>query len=434
MEKLNYPGVEETLYFEKLPNGLSVYLLPKEGFQKTYATFSTCYGSIDNHFRVGSEPLTQVPDGIAHFLEHKMFEEPTGDIFATFASQGASANAFTSFDRTVYLFSATEQIEANLSTLIDFVQHPYFTDQNVDKEKGIIAQEINMYSDNPDWRVYYGLIEALYQVHPVHIDIAGTVESIYKINKEMLYRCYETFYHPSNMLLFVVGGIDAETIMELIRSNQAAKSFPDIGKIERYFEAEPAAVRTPLKSIQLQVSQPKCLFGFKEKSNGLDNEALLRRDVTTKLMLETLLGSSSPLYQSLYDDNLISDSFGYEYTCSKDYGFSIIGGDTQNPEELVNRIKEHIGGVLNTGLDAAAFDRIKKKRIGSYLRMLNSPESIASEFTRYKFRGQDLFELLPAYESITLEEANARLREHFDFGQLAISVVNPTAKQEAPAS
>lgn len=434
MEKLTYPGVEETLYFEKLPNGLSVYLLPKEGFQKTYATFSTCYGSIDNHFRVGSEPLTQVPDGIAHFLEHKMFEEPTGDIFATFASQGASANAFTSFDRTVYLFSATEQIEANLSTLINFVQHPYFTDQNVDKEKGIIAQEINMYSDNPDWRVYYGLIEALYQVHPVHIDIAGTVESIYKINKEMLYRCYETFYHPSNMLLFVVGGIDADAIMELIRSNQAAKSFPDIGKIERYFEAEPSAVRTPLKSIQLQVSQPKCLFGFKEKSNGLDNEALLRRDVTTKLMLETLLGSSSPLYQSLYDDNLISDSFGYEYTCSKDYGFSIIGGDTQNPEELVNRIKEHIGGVLKTGLDAAAFDRIKKKRIGSYLRMLNSPESIASEFTRYKFRGQDLFELLPAYESITLEEANARLREHFDFGQLAISVVNPTAKQEAPAS
>ncbi|OXM16046.1 EF-P 5-aminopentanol modification-associated protein YfmH [Paenibacillus herberti] len=434
MQKLHYPGVEETLYYEQLPNGLSVYLLPKDGFQKTYATFSTRYGSVDNHFRIGDQPLARVPDGIAHFLEHKMFEEPTGDIFATFASQGASANAFTSFDRTVYLFSATEQIEANLSTLIDFVQHPYFTDQNVDKEKGIIAQEINMYSDNPDWRVYYGLIEALYLVHPVHIDIAGTVESIYQIDKEMLYRCYEAFYHPSNMLLFIVGGIDKERIMELVRENQSAKTFPDMGPIERFFDKEPTGVRTANKSISLQVSQPKCLFGFKEKSNGLDSAALLRRDVTTKLMLETLLGSSSPLYQSLYDDNLISDSFGYEYNCSSDYGFSIIGGDTNDPDELVNRIKQNISSLLESGLDAVSFERIKKKRIGNYLRMLNSPESIASEFTRYKFRGQDLFELLPAIESITLEEVNARLKEHFDFAQLAVSVVNPTSQQEVPAS
>ncbi|CDN45117.1 hypothetical protein BN871_GL_00190 [Paenibacillus sp. P22] len=271
MQKLSYPGVEETLYHEQLPNGLQVYVLPKEGFQKTYATFSTRYGSVDNHFGIGDGPLARVPDGIAHFLEHKMFEEPTGDIFATFASQGASANAFTSFDRTVYLFSATEQIEANLTTLINFVQNPYFTDQNVDKEKGIIAQEINMYSDNPDWRVYYGLIEALYQVHPVHIDIAGTVESIYKIDKEMLYRCYETFYHPSNMLLFIVGGVDAEQVFELVRSNQAAKTYEPLGEIKRFFEPEPQGVNTPRKAIQLQVSLPKCLFGFKEKTNGLDS-------------------------------------------------------------------------------------------------------------------------------------------------------------------
>lgn len=428
MQKLSYPGVEETLYHEQLPNGLQVYVLPKEGFQKTYATFSTRYGSVDNHFGIGDGPLARVPDGIAHFLEHKMFEEPTGDIFATFASQGASANAFTSFDRTVYLFSATEQIEANLTTLINFVQNPYFTDQNVDKEKGIIAQEINMYSDNPDWRVYYGLIEALYQVHPVHIDIAGTVESIYKIDKEMLYRCYETFYHPSNMLLFIVGGVDAEQVFELVRSNQAAKTYEPLGEIKRFFEPEPQGVNTPRKAIQLQVSLPKCLFGFKEKTNGLDSAALLRRDVTTKLMLETILGSSSPTYQQLYDDNLISDSFGYEYNCSTDYGFSIVGGDTKDPDALVARVKEAVASLQQSGLDAEAFERTKRKRIGSYLRMLNSPESIAGEFTRYKFRGQDLFELLPAYESITLDDANARLREHFDFGQLAVSVVLPPAE------
>lgn len=206
METIRYDALQETLYRETMENGLQVYVLPKPGFQKTYATFSTKYGSIDNHFRVEGQEDIAVPDGIAHFLEHKMFEEPEGDIFATFASQGASANAFTSFDQTVYLFSATENIPANLETLVNFVQHPYFTDQNVEKEKGIIGQEIGMYRDNPDWRVYFGLIEAMYKVHPVHIDIAGTVESIGTITKETLYTCYNAFYHPSNMLLFVVGG------------------------------------------------------------------------------------------------------------------------------------------------------------------------------------------------------------------------------------
>src|SRR5690554_483381 len=206
MQVKSYPHLNETLYIDELPNGLKVYVLPKKGFQKTYATFSTRYGSIDNHFKVGDQEEVKVPDGIAHFLEHKMFEEPTGDIFAQFASQGASANAFTSFDRTAYLFSATEQIHSNIETLLNFVQNPYFTDESVEKEKGIINQEIDMYKDNPDWRCYFGLIESMYQAHPVHIDIAGTNESIMHITKELLYDCYHTFYHPSNMSLFVVGG------------------------------------------------------------------------------------------------------------------------------------------------------------------------------------------------------------------------------------
>lgn len=243
MKQIPYPHLQETLYTEKMPGGLQVFILPKAGFKKTYATFTTRYGSVDNHFQVEGREEIRVPDGIAHFLEHKMFEEPTGDIFSNFANKGASANAFTSFDRTTYLFTATEHIEDNLTTLIDFVQHPYFTDENVEKEKGIIGQEIQMYRDNPDWRSYYGLIEAMYSKHPIRIDIAGTVESISKITKGTLYECYNTFYHPSNMILFVVGGINPESIMELIRSNQAAKTFEPQGMIRRYFEQEPYEIQ-----------------------------------------------------------------------------------------------------------------------------------------------------------------------------------------------
>ncbi|MBO7746590.1 insulinase family protein [Paenibacillus sp. MWE-103] len=428
METLAYPGVQETLYREVMPNGLEVVVLPKEGFSKTYATFSTKYGSVDNRFAVGDQEPVSVPDGIAHFLEHKMFEEPTGDIFATFASQGASANAFTSFDRTVYLFSATEQIEANLETLIDFVQHPYFTDENVQKEKGIIEQEINMYRDNADWRVYFGVIDALYHKHPIHIDIAGTVESIYQIDKETLYRCYETFYHPSNMFLFVVGGVKPEAVMKLVRDNQARKPFERQDEITRYFDPEPDTVKIPLKKTTLPVSMPKVMIGFKERGGASDPEELLRTELTTKLMLEALLGSSSPIYHALYDDTLITDSFGHEFNSSEDYAFSVVGGESRDPDELLRRLRQAIEAAQAKGLDVDAFERTKRKKIGGYLRMLNSPEAIASEFTRYRFRGADLFKLLPVYESITLDEANARLRSHFNWDRMAVSIV---AKEEA---
>ncbi len=423
MEVLQYSKFQETLYREVLKNGLEVIVLPKPGFQKTYAVFATKYGSVDNHFAVTGEPPVQVPDGIAHFLEHKMFEEPEGDIFATFATYGASANAFTSFDRTVYLFSATEHIEKNLETLINFVQNPYFTDENVEKEKGIIEQEINMYADNPDWRVYFGLIEALYQKHPVHIDIAGTAESIAKIDKETLYRCYETFYHPSNMLLFVVGGIDEKKIMELVKQNQSQKSFAPQGEINRIFEEEPHAVREKKVIKHLAVSLPKCMIGFKEKASSSKGADLHYKESVTKLMLETLLGSSTKLYQSLYEQQLILDSFGHEFNITEEYGFSVIGGDTPNPDKLIEILKSEIEKAQENGLDEETFLRTKRKRIGGFLRMLNSPEAIAGEFARHRFRGSDLFDTMQQYEMCTLEQANARLREHFDFEQMAVSIV-----------
>lgn len=423
MEVIPYPHLKETLYYDQMPNGLKVFVLPKPGFQKTYATFSTKYGSVDNHFQVEGSQEILVPDGIAHFLEHKMFEEPTGDIFAQFASQGASANAFTSFDRTAYLFSATEQILPNLETLINFVQHPYFTDENVEKEKGIIGQEINMYRDNPDWRVYFGLIEAMYQAHPVHIDIAGTIASIAKITKETLYDCYNTFYHPSNMLLFIVGGVDPEQVMLLIRDNQASKQFVSQGKITRIFENEPEEVNEARRIAKLSVSLPKCLFGLKEPKSSLDGNALLHHELAMKLVMDILFSQSSSIYQQLYDEQLISDNFGFEYNCTPDYGFSVIGGDTKNPGLLVERVQQEINQMLKLGISQTDFERSRKKKIGGFLRMLNSPEAIANEFTKYRFRNADLFEILPLYESLTLEDVNRRMQEHFHWDRLAISIV-----------
>ncbi|MER1935456.1 MAG: pitrilysin family protein, partial [Priestia megaterium] len=243
MEKIEFSQLQEQLYHEKMDNGLQVYILPKPEFNKTFATFTTNYGSIDNQFvPLNENEMTKVPDGIAHFLEHKLFEKEDGDVFQQFSKQGASANAFTSFTRTAYLFSCTSNFEENLETLVDFVQEPYFSEKTVEKEKGIIGQEITMYDDNPDWRLYFGTIQNMYKNHPVKIDIAGTIESISHINKDLLYTCYETFYHPSNMLLFIVGPVDAEKVMKQVRDNQQKKDYKEISDIQRHFDEEPETV------------------------------------------------------------------------------------------------------------------------------------------------------------------------------------------------
>src|SRR5574342_142644 len=239
MEKINFDQLQEELYHEKMSNGLNVYILPKKGFNKTYATFTTKYGSVDNTFiPLGKEEYVKVPDGIVHFLEHKLFEKEDGDVFQQFSRQGASANAFTSFTRTAYLFSSTSDVEKNLETLVDFVQDPYFSEKTVEKEKGIIGQEITMYDDNADWRLYFGLIQNMYQNHPVKIDIAGTIESIAHITKDWLYECYNTFYHPRNMLLFIVGPVDPATIMGMIKGNQSKKEYKNKPEIKRKFDEE----------------------------------------------------------------------------------------------------------------------------------------------------------------------------------------------------
>jgi predicted Zn-dependent peptidase len=428
MQKIEFAQIQETLFYEKLPNGLHVYILPKQGFSKTYATFTTKYGSVDNTFQVPGKEKISVPDGIAHFLEHKMFEQPSGeDVFQEFSRQGASANAFTSFTRTAYLFSCTDHVDKNLTTLLDFVQSPHFTDENVEKEKGIIGQEIRMYDDNPDWRSYFGLIEAMYQKHPVKIDIAGTVESIAQINKELLYTCYETFYHPSNMLLFVVGAVDPERTMTLIRENQAAKQFEQQAEIVRFFDEEPDEVAQPLNEMKLSVGISKCLFGFKEGKawTQVEGEAALKQELATQVVLEALIGPATELYQSLYDEGLIDDNFGFDYSLESGFGFSMMGGDTPNPDRLLERLREELPKKIDQGISQDTFDRIRKKKIGSNLRYLNSPEWIANQFTSYQFKGVDLFRIIPMLEELTLADVNKRMKEHIDWSRFAVSLVRP---------
>ncbi|NJP36295.1 EF-P 5-aminopentanol modification-associated protein YfmH [Alkalicoccus luteus] len=432
MEKISFDQLQEQLYHEKLDNGLSVFLLPKPGFQKTYATLTANYGSIDNHFVAGDGSEKKVPDGIAHFLEHKMFESEEGDVFQEFSAQGASANAFTSFTRTAYLFSATSNVEKNLTTLLDFVQEPYFTENSVEKEKGIIEQEIKMYEDNPDWQNFFGLLKGLYKHHPVQIDIAGTVDSIRQISKEDLYTCYESFYHPSNMVLFVVGNLEPEKMMTLIRANQSAKTFPESNPPQRILPEEPVDVQKTEAVIPLPVQTPRCLIGIKQPAAGLEGRDLLQHELGMQLLLELAFGSSSSAYQRMYAEGLINDSFSFDYTSEKEFGFIAAGGETARPDDLVEALRRELISLKQSGVEADHFERLKKKKIGFFLRALNSPEYIANQFTRYHFNGMNLFDAVPVLEALDAAYVERLLEQTLDFeNRMTVSKVIPAGEASA---
>ncbi|WEG73425.1 EF-P 5-aminopentanol modification-associated protein YfmH [Vagococcus intermedius] len=415
MEKINYPGLNETLYKETLPNGLNVILLPKLGFNKTYGLFTTNYGSIDNRFvPLGEHEIVEVPDGIAHFLEHKMFEKEDGDVFQQFGAQGASANAFTSFTRTSYLFSSTTQINENITTLLDFVQAPYFTEETVEKEKGIIGQEIQMYQDDANWRLFFGIIGNLYPTHPLHIDIAGTIESIADITAEDLYLCYRTFYHPSNMNLLVVGNMEPETMMAHIRHNQANKSFPDATLIEREFPEVTTADIIKKASINMPVNRSKVIVGLKgTKSLPTEGFELLRYQTAVNLLLQLLFGDTSSNREIMYNEGLIDDSFGYDFSLDRGYYFADFGGDSKEPERLVEKIRD----ILLTATSSSEITEpklrlLKKKMLGKYLQSLNSLEYIANRFSQMQFGDATLFDMAEVIESITLDDIYKAI-DHF---------------------
>lgn len=409
MNKTEYEQINETLYHEVLPNGLTVYLLPKNDYHKTYGLFSTNYGSIDNEFiPYGEKEKVKVPDGIAHFLEHKLFEKEDGDVFQLFGKQGASANAFTSFTKTSYLFSTTDQVEKNLTTLIDFVQAPYFTEETVNKEKGIIGQEIQMYEDDPNWRMFFGILNNLYPTHPLHIDIAGTVESIDKITAQDLYTCYRTFYQPSNMVLFVVGKMEPEKLMKLIRENQEAKNFPPKQEIVRYF---PENTKEIIKQSALEaaITRDKFVLGIK----GLDTlpqegTERLRYKTAINLLFQMILGNTSRNYLAMYNQGIIDDSFGFEFSLDREFHFADFSGDTDEPEKAAEKVKEIILGFADDPeVSETNLDLLKKKMLGQYFQSLNSIEYIANQFTQSLFGDRTLFDLPEIIDSIQMKDVLA---------------------------
>lgn len=427
MEKIVNDILREEVYYEKLQNGLDVYFMPKRGFTKKYAILATNYGSNDLEFiPIGEDKKIRVNEGIAHFLEHKMFEQPDGgDAFEKFSKLGVSANAFTNFTMTAYLFSATENFYESLEHLIDYVQTPYFTDENVEKEKGIIAQEIKMYNDDPDWNVYFNCLKAMYVNYPARIDIAGTVDSIYKITKEELYKCYNTFYNPGNMALFVVGDLDVEKVIDVTKK---ANNY-DVDKlsknIERFYPEEPANVREKEVIEKFPISIPMFNIGFKDNNVGVKGKELLRKEIATDILIGMLFKKGSKLYEDLYMQGLINENFGAGFSSQVDYAFSVIAGDSKEPKKVKEIILEYIERAKKEGLSKEEFERTKKKKIGSFIKCFDSINFIGNSFISYIFKDINILDYLDIIKDVTFEEVEERLKEHFKEEYCVISIVEP---------
>jgi len=421
---IQYNNINEICYEYSHKSGLKAYVVPKKGYSKKYAAFATKYGSMDNEFIVPSgENSIIVPDGIAHFLEHKLFEQEDGSVMDKFAALGSSPNAYTSFNKTAYLFSCTDQFNENLKLLIDYVQNPYLTDENVEKEKGIIAQEIMMYEDDPEFKAYYNLLKALYAKNPVRNGVAGTKESVMSINRETLMKCYDTFYHPSNMMIIVVGDLIPEEVFDIIDAGiKASEARP---KIERIFPEEPEGITQKYIMEKVHISAPIFEIGIKCKDIKGDIDEIKSRSVAMKLIMKELFDNGSEVYERLFKDGLINDSFGFDFSMEANYSHAIIGGESRDPELVREIITEYIAAKQKLGLVEETFNRNKKAYKGSFLKRFNSVESIASSFISEYFRGTFMFDYYDVYDKITIGYANKLLSTEFDPQKIAMSVVYP---------
>lgn len=410
MRENYYEQIDERVFEAELNNGLKLFIIPKKGFQKTFVTYTTKFGSLDNKFKPhGSDTFVTVPDGVAHFLEHKLFEndDDSEDLFTAFAEDNAQVNAFTSFDRTSYLFSATDHVERNIKRLLTMVESPYFTKETVDKEKGIIAEEIKMYQEQPGYKLMFNTLKAMYDTHPIRVDIAGSVESIYEITKDDLYLCYETFYHPSNMVLFVVGDVDVANIYDVVATHENQRDKEVQPQIVRDPLIEKATVNESKVTETMKLQSPRLMLGF--KNNPLVDEpdaSFVKRDLEMTLFYEMLFGEETDFYQFLLNEDLIDETFGYQFVLEPTYSFSVITSATQYPDKLKALLLTEIENNQGQLNDEEAFSLLKKQFIGEFISGLNSPEYIANQYTKLYFEGVSLFDLLEIVESITLESVN----------------------------
>ena len=413
--------VKEKIYTEKLENGLTVIIIPKKEIQKKYIIWGTNFGSIDNHFIVpNTNEEIQIPDGVAHFLEHKMFEQENGtNSLDVLSSLGVDANAYTTNDHTAYLFEATDNFYEALDEFMDYVQNPYYTDENVEKEKGIISQEIKMYDDYPAWQVYMNAMRCMYSKNPIKIDIAGTVESIQKIDKEVLYNCYNTFYNPSNMVLVVSGDFVPEELLKEIKNRLIQK--PNIAEIKRIYEEEPKEIAQKEISVKMDVNNPIFVIGFKDTPQ--DKKNMVKKHIALEIILYMLIGKSSKLYKKLYEEGLLMTQPDLDYEWSKEYAHVTITGQSKEPRKVLQELVKEIENLKQNGLDENSYKRVKKKIYGDYITEYNSIQDISRMFLADYMRGINSFDYIEEFEQVTLENAKQMLEEVFREENMVFSVV-----------
>lgn len=420
MKKKYFEGFADEGYVKaELDCGLSVYVMEKPHFSSSYAVFGTKYGSIDTKFSKNGEDEICVPEGIAHFLEHKLFESEDGDAFAKYAETGASANAFTSFDRTCYLFSCSDKFYENLDILLSFVQSPYFTQATVQKEQGIIGQEIRMYDDSPGWRVMFNMLKAMYSNHPVRIDIAGTVESIAKIDADLLYKCYETFYNPSNMFICIAGNVDTDRVLNQIEGSIKSSEPSEIIRGEFH---EPDCVASNFTEERLAVSIPLFCLGFKQKIASPYRR--LKSKICVNLLLDIICGDASPLYAKLMNEGLINDDFDCEYFYGNGYAAVIFEGESFDPKRVAEEIKAEIERIRVDGIDKKLFSAVKSAAYGNMIRKFNSVEALATQLTECAMCDYDLFEEIRLLKTASYDDVFKRL-DVFCNENAVLSVINP---------
>lgn len=405
----------------KHSSGLTLLLCPMPQFNSAYALFGAEVGSIDTTFKTSKDDdFVTVPAGIAHYLEHKLFESEDGDAFARYAKTGASANAYTSFDKTCYLFSCADHFKESIDILLDFVTHPYFTEETVRKEQGIIGQEIKMYDDNPDWRVLFNLLGALYVNNPVRVDIAGTVESIAQIDADLLYRSYHTFYNLNNMVLAVAGNFDIETVLEA--ADRILKPAEPLS-IEAKVPDEPREVGKRRVEMHLPVAMPLFNIGFKELPGNKRENAL--NQAIDEIISDIIAGEASGLYRRMYDSALTNATFGSEVFTGRDYSATLFSGESRDPDKVYEEICAEIERLQREGIDRATFERCKKATYGRYIRMLNHVDDIANALVQSHFCDFTIYEMVDRIADCTLEQLTQRLRDNFAREYSSLSVILP---------
>ena len=425
---MEIPRLDEKVYKYKTKEGLQIHVLEKKGFSKKYAFFGTRYGSIDNSF-IADGVYHDMPHGIAHFLEHKVFEEEKGDVFEVFSRTGAKANAFTSHESTNYLFSCTDRFYENLETLISFVQNLNIDQKSVEKEKGIIKQEIMMYEDNPEWQAYINTLRLLYSKHPIHIDIAGTVESIKDIDKDKLLKCYNTFYSPENKIVFLIGDIDRFKAIDVVE-NALTEDFKSRNSlIERLIPKDIDSIYKEINREELSVASPIFYMGIKCNKLAEAESDMLEKEIFIDIFLTNILGNGSDFYMKLYEDGVIGKNFGYDYNYGPGYGHIIIGGESEKPEEAYSLLKEELIGSSLKEISKEDFYRIKRKLKGESLIYLNSLEYIANAYITAHYKGIGFFNYFKELEAFDYEKY-LRMQKNYNFqGKSVLSAVYPRDRE-----